>query len=67
MNEKEILEYLLPIWEEDEDRLLIEVEILKEQINLGKLSRYYYRGYKHLILRIAEIRGENICNFIYSD
>jgi len=61
MNPREILDYLLPIFEENPEQLRLELECQFPDLQLGQICGYYYKGgYSKLIKAIAEIKDENL-------
>jgi len=60
MKPREILDYLLPIFEEDPEQLRLELRCQFPNLQLCEISGYYYHGYSELIKAIAEIKGENL-------
>ncbi len=60
MKPKEILDYLLPIFEEEPEQLALELRYQFPDLKLGEISGYYYHGYSKLIKTIAEIKGEEL-------
>ena len=61
MKTKEILNYLLPIFEEDPKQLVVELNSQFPDLELNQICGYYYKGgYSKLIKAIAEIKRENL-------
>ena len=60
MEPKEILDYLIPIFEEDPGQLIIELDANFPDLQIHQISGYYYHGYSKLIRAIAEIKREEL-------
>jgi hypothetical protein len=63
MTSANLLNYLAPIFENDEHRFSLEVERLKSEIKLEDLSWFFYREHREMISKIFEILGEEIYLF----
>jgi hypothetical protein len=61
---EELLESLKPIFEEDKELFRIEVLVRSSEIKLEKISGYYFRGYRDMIIAIAEIKELDINDYI---
>jgi len=61
MKAREILDYLLPIFEETPEQLKLELNNQFPDLQVCEIKGYYYKGgYAELIKAIAEIKGEDL-------